>query len=80
MLGTLAKAAAKAAAPLVVDAASSFVKNKIAGAGRKRKVGRPKTVKPKAPKRAPKKAPAKRKTTAKKVGRPRGRSLRPAGY
>ena len=54
MISNLAKTVAKAAAPALVDAASSFVKNKIAGTG-KRKVGRPK----KAPKKAPKKEPKK---------------------
>ena len=39
---------------MVVDAASSFVKSKIAGAGRKRGPGRPKSKTAK-----PKKAPAK---------------------
>jgi len=74
ILTSLAKAAAKAAAPLVVDAASSFVKNKIAGAG-KRKPGRPKSVKAKAPKKAPKKTKAPKRKTVK-----RGRALMPAGY
>jgi hypothetical protein len=64
IIGSLAKTAAKALAPVVV--ASSFVKNKIAGAG-KRKVGRPK----KAPKT----------TTAKKAPKTRvGSALKPAGY
>ena len=75
MLSNIVKSVAKAAAPIVVDAASSFVKNKIAGAG-KRKVGRPKkTTAKKAPKKAPK------KTTAKKAPKKRvGRALKPAGY
>ena len=75
ILSSIVKSVAKAAAPMVVDAASSFVKSKIAGAGRKRGPGRPKSKTAK-----PKKAPAKRKTATKKVGRPRGRSLKPAGY
>jgi hypothetical protein len=73
ILTNIAKSVAKAAAPMVVDAASSFVKNKIAGAG-KRKPGRPKTVKAKAPKKSPKKTTKPKKTVK------RGKSLRPAGY
>jgi hypothetical protein len=66
-LGALAKAGVKALAPIVIDKGSEFVKNKIAGAGVKRKVGRPKGTT--------------KKTTAKRVGRPRkGSALMPAGY
>lgn len=76
IISSLAKTAAKALAPVVVDAASSFVKNKIAGSG-KRKAGRPKKTttakKPKAKKPA-KKAPAKKRATKK------GTALKPAGY
>ena len=66
-LGALAKAGVKALAPIVIDKGSEFVKNKIAGAGMKKKAGRPKGTTKKAP--------------AKRVGRPRkGSALMPAGY
>ena len=72
----MAKTAAKALAPVVVDVAYSFVKSQIAGSGRKRGPGRPKSTtakKPKAKKPKAKKAPAKKRATKK------GTALRPAG-
>ena len=43
-IGALAKLAAKALAPIAIDAASNFAKDKVSGLGvkRKRKRGRPK--------------------------------------
>jgi len=65
-LGALAKAGAKALAPIVIDKGSELLKSKIAGAG-VRKAGRPKGTTKKAP--------------AKRVGRPRkGSALYPAGF
>ena len=77
IISSLAKTASKALAPVVVDAASSFVKNKIAGSGRKRGPGRPKSTTAKKPKA---KKPKAKKTPAKKRATKKGTALKPAGY